>query len=135
MSTLSLPPQRGRLFELPQTLCYVFRLRHRAQIDRGAIHKELYAIVVLTVARACSRVFLERTTKESRALAPSTLRSRWLLRLGMNWRICPFYKHPDGNIITIAPNVSVARKCFPAKCHWHGSQRDPRHFFPLPGEV
>ena len=37
-------------------------------------------------------------------------RSRWLLR-------------------------SVARKYFPAKCHWHGSQRDPRHFFPLPDEV
>ena len=32
-----------------ETLCYVFRLRHRGQIDRGATHKELYAIVVLTV--------------------------------------------------------------------------------------
>ena len=53
----------------------------------------------------------------------------------MDWRICPIHEHPDGNTITVTQNISVARKCFPAKCHWHGSQRDPRHFFPLPDEV
>ena len=31
----------------------------------------------------------------------------------------------DGNIITVAPNVSIA-SVFPAKCHWQRSQRNPR---------
>ena len=41
-----------------ETLCYVFRLRHRAQIDRGATHKEFYAIVVLTVGTTMFKGFL-----------------------------------------------------------------------------
>ena len=39
-------------------------------------------------ARPCSKVFLELTTKESTALAPSTATSRWLFRSGMDWTIC-----------------------------------------------
>ena len=40
----------------------------------------------------------------------------------------------NGNIITVAPNVSVA-SVFPAKCHWQRNQRSPRHFFPQHHEV
>merc|ERR1712136_590160 len=29
-----------------------------------------------------------------------------------------------------APNVSVARVCFSAKCHWQRGLQHPRHFFP-----
>ena len=56
-------------------------------------------------------------------------RSRWLLRLGMDWRICP-------ETSSTSPWTSPLRESvFPAKCRWHGSQRDPRHFFPRPDEV
>ena len=93
-------------------------------------------------ARPCSKFsWSARRRNRRRWLHPrwrtSALRARprWLLRLGMDWKICPFSEHPDGNIINVALNVSVTRKCFPAKCRWHGRQWDPRHFFPLPDEV
>ena len=35
------------------------------------------------------------------ALAPSTMRSRWLIRFGLNWSIYLVYVLPDGNIITV----------------------------------
>ena len=35
------------------------------------------------------------------ALATSTMRSRWLLRYGLNWSLSLVYVLPDGNIITV----------------------------------
>ena len=40
-------------------------------------------------------------TNELTALAPSTMRSRWLLRFGVDWSIYLVYVLPDGNIITV----------------------------------
>ena len=91
-----------------------------------------------TLGTTLFKVFLERTTKESMALTPSTMKNKRIeceikvvapARYGLEdlsvLRV-PRRKHHH-----VARNVSVARKCFPAKSHWHANQRDPRHFFPL----
>ena len=65
------------------------------------IHKEVYANAVPSGGTAIFQGIVERMTNEPTALVPSTMRSRWLLRFGMDWRIDPVYKLPDGNIITV----------------------------------
>ena len=55
------------------------------------------------VARPFSKV-LVKTDR----LVPSTMRSRQLLRLGMDWRICPFHELTDGKIMS--PRTSPLRE-------------------------
>ena len=57
--------------------------------------------VVLSGGMTMFQGIVEHMTKELTALAPSTMRSRWLLRFGMDWRIYLVYVLPDGNIITV----------------------------------
>ena len=47
----------------------------------------------------CSQTETSSSTLNTGRLAPSTMRSRWLLRFGMAWRIFLFYELPDGNVI------------------------------------
>ena len=89
VSTLSLPPQRGRLFELPQrphATCWDYDTELKLTAEPPT--KSCTPSSCWQSARPCSKVVLERTTKESTALAPSTARSTWLFRFGMDWRIC-----------------------------------------------
>ena len=59
----------------------------------AATCKALYTSVV-----SSGGVFLELTTKESTALAPSTMRSRWLLRFGMDWEVCFVFSQLSADI-------------------------------------
>ena len=49
--------------------------------------KKLYASVVPSGGTAIVQGIVKRMPNELTELAPSTMRSRWLLRFGMNWRI------------------------------------------------
>ena len=58
---------------------------------RVCIRKDSYDNVVLSSGTTiCQRMF-EHMTNELTALAPSTMRSRWLLRFGMDWIIYLVY--------------------------------------------
>ena len=63
--------------------------------------KDLCDNVVLASGTTTVQGIVEHMTNELTSLAPSTMRSRWLLRLGMDWRICLVCVLPDGNIITV----------------------------------
>ena len=76
------------------------------------IHKKVYANVVPSGGTAIFQGIVERMTNEVTALAPSTKRSRWLLRSCLDWRIDPVYELSDGNIISVSANVSFMWKCF-----------------------
>ena len=65
------------------------------------IHKEVYANAVPSGGTAIFQGIVERMTNELTALAPSTLRSRWLLRFGLDWRIHLVYELPDRNIMAV----------------------------------
>ena len=126
-----------------ETLCTVFRLRHRAQFHRGAHPQRFVRLCRVDSRRDHVQNFIGvheegidgvgSIYNEIKVVAPTRYGLEDLF--GMDWRICPLYEHPDGNIITVATNISVARNCFPANCHWHGRQRVPRLFFPLLDEL
>ena len=59
------------------------------------IRKDLYDNVVLSSGMTIFQGMVERMTNELTALAPSTMRSRWLLRFGMYWRIYLVCEFPD----------------------------------------
>ena len=72
--------------------------------------KKLHANVVLSGGTAIFQGIVERMTNELTALAPSTMRSRWLLRFGMNWRILSTSSQTETSSLS-ALNVSIAWKC------------------------
>ena len=90
------------------------RLIYQCDVD---ICKNLYANVVLSGGTTIFQGIGERVTNELTALAPSTMRSRWLLRFGIDWRSFLVNELPDGNIITVTPNISVAWEYVPVKFH------------------
>ena len=57
------------------------------------------------------------------------MRSRWLLRFGMDWRIYLVYEFPDRNTITVTPNNSVAWGCCFSHVSLAKKRADPRHSF------
>ena len=63
----------------------------------------------------------ERTTKESAMLAPSHVRSMWLLRFGMDWRICLVSSLPSALLTSqgeCSPTTSLTRST-----SWHPPAR------------
>ena len=54
-------------------------------------------------------------TNEPTALSPSTMRSRWLLLFGMDWRIYLVYEHPDETSSQSA-SARIVHQC---RAPWH----------------
>ena len=103
-------------------------LRLKCYVDT---RKKLYADVVLSLGTTIFRGMVERMTNELTALISPTMRSRWLLRFGMYWRVYLVHELPDRNIIT----VGIERFCcveMISQPSFAGnkSQRSPRHLFP-----
>ena len=95
------------------------------------IRKDLYNNVVLSGGTTISHRMFERMTNELTALAPSTMRSRWLLRFGMHWRIYLVYELPDRNITTVGiERFRCVEMFFQPSFTGDKSQRSPRHLFP-----
>ena len=116
--------ERGYSFtttDVKKKLCYV-ALDYDTELKSTAKYstkcdvdtrKNLYVNVVLSRGTTMFREIVERMTTELMTLAPSTMKIKDVL--------------PDGDIITVAPNVFwCAKVLFPPKFHL----RVPRHFCP-----
>ena len=87
------------------------------------IRKGLCDNVVLSSGATIFQGMVERMTIGLMALAPSTMRSRLLLRISMDWRIDLVYELPE-ETSSLSRRIFPLRGSFvPAKFHWRRSQR------------
>ena len=73
---------------------------------------------------------VERMMNQLTALAPSTMRARFLLRFRMDWSsILSTSSQTETSSLSFR-TFPVARKCCSSLFYWYTSQRNPLHFFP-----